>query len=502
MRRASLFTFSFGWLAVFLIGAGLSWAADASLNLPVQKKILKNGLTVLVLEKPGVPVVSFSYMVPVGAQDAPKGKTGLSHMLEHMMFKGTETLGTTSYAKEKPILEAQDKVALAINAENDKLIPSQEKLKNLDEKMKKLQDEQRSVAVVNELWNLYAKNGGLSLNAYTSQDVTNYHITLPANKVLLYATIEEGRLKHPVFREFYSERDVVAQERRWNETMPDRVMWEALCGAAFTASPYKEPVLGWMTDIKKLIRTDAENFYRQAYRPDRAVLAVVGGVKASEVFSIFEKTIGTVPNPPVAPLKPDWSKEPPQTGEKTVKVRFDADPMVMMAWHKPAFPDKDAVTMEILSDILTGGNTSRLNKRLVFDKKMATSVSCMSDFPGDRIPNLFILQFNPSPKMDPAQVMEVINQEIENIRKNGVTNEELDRARRGIKSSTLWQTTSTMGMAEDLAWYQAVYGDWSYFTRYLDMASSVTSKDIQDAVGKYLVPDNRTIATLERTASK
>jgi predicted Zn-dependent peptidase len=328
--------------------------------------------------------------------------------------------------------------------------------------------------------------------------VTNYHITLPANKVLLYATIEEDRLKHPVFREFYSERDVVAQERRWNETMPERVMWEALCGTAFEANPYKEPVLGWMSDIKKLIRTDAENFYRQAYRPDRAVLAVVGGVKASEVFSIFEKTIGTVPNPPVAPLKPDWSKEPPQTGEKMLKVHFEADPLVMMAWHKPAFPDKDAVTLEIL----TGGNSSRLNKRLVFDKKMVTSVSCWSDFPGNRLPNLFIIQFNPSPKQNPEQVMEVINQEIDNIRKNGVTQEELDRARRGIKSGTLWQTTSTMGMAEDLAWYQAVFGDWTFFNRYLDMASSVTSKDIQNVVGKYFVPDNRTIATLERTASK
>ena len=205
---------------------------SSSFTLPVVEKILKNGLTVLVVERPGVPVVSFAFIQPVGAQDAPKGKTGLPHMLEHMMFKGTETIGTKSYAKEKPILDKMDQVAEAENAEKAKDNPDPDKLKALALEMRKLQDEQHQIGVNNELSNLYTLNGGQSLNAWTSQDCTAYTVTLPANKVPVYAAIEKDRISHPVFREFYTERDVVAQERRWRtESSPEGKLYEILQSA-------------------------------------------------------------------------------------------------------------------------------------------------------------------------------------------------------------------------------------------------------------------------------
>src|SRR5258708_21373132 len=178
--------------------------------------------------------------------------------------------------------------------------------------MKDLQNEHHKYVIKDELSSIYTKNGGQSLNAWTSQDVTNYHITLPANKLLLYATVEKDRLTHPVFREFYSERDVVAQDRRWRtECSPDGKLEEALESTAFSASTYKDPTIGWMGDIMKLLRTDAVDFYKQTYRPDRGVLAVVGGVSAAELFPLLAKPLGTVPNPPVAPLKESWTREPP-----------------------------------------------------------------------------------------------------------------------------------------------------------------------------------------------
>src|ERR1700679_3509673 len=205
-QRFCIFAFIFTVLTAFLpLSAQETTDADSSFNLPVVEKVLKNGLTVLVLERPGVPVVSFAFLQPVGAQDAPKGKTGLPHMLEHMMFKGTETIGTKSYAKEKPILDEMDKVAAAVNDERAKPEPSPDKLKALAEQIRKLQDEQHQLGVNNELSNIYTLNGGQSLNAWTSQDATAYTVTLPANKVLLYATIEKDRISHPVFREFYTE---------------------------------------------------------------------------------------------------------------------------------------------------------------------------------------------------------------------------------------------------------------------------------------------------------
>jgi len=515
-------------LSFLLLAPALLWAeGDAKsqdLTLPVVEKVLKNGLRVLVMEKPGVPVVSFSFMMPVGAQDAPKGKTGLPHMLEHMMFKGTETIGTKDYKKEKPILEAMDKVAVEMNQEKAKLEPSIEKLKQLAGEMKKLQEEHHRVVIKDELSSIYSQNGGQSLNAWTSQDVTNYHITLPINKVLLYATIEKDRLSHPVFREFYSERDVVAQERRWRtESSPEGALDEAMESTAFEASPYKDPAIGWMGDIFKLTRMDAMDFYHRAYRPDRGVLAVVGGVKASEILPILEKTLGTVPNPPIPPLKPDWTVEPPQKGAKTAVALFDADPVAAIAWHVPNFPHKESVVLDVLSTILTSGNSSRLVRDLEFKNKIVTSVSASTGYPGDRDPNLFVMQFTPvsSPgynseasKSDPALKLAMlfrvsygiaiaaIEGEIQDIQKNGVTPEELDRARRNAESSFLWEKSTTEGLAQDLAYNQAVHGDWHYVVRYMDMVRGVTSKDIQEVAAKYLVPNNRTIATLERPTSK
>jgi len=472
---------------------------SSSLSIPVIEKNLKNGLKVLVVERPGVPVVSFAFMMPVGAQDAPKGKTGLPHMLEHMMFKGTETIGTLNYKKEKPILEAMDKVALEMNEEKAKLEPSLDRLKQLAAEMKKLQEEHHKVVIKDELSAIYTQNGGQSLNAWTSQDVTNYHITLPANKVLLYATIEKDRLSHPVFREFYSERDVVAQERRWRtESNPEGKLEEALESTAFEASPYKDPAIGWMGDIFKLTRMDAVEFYRKCYRPDRGVLAVVGGVKAEEILPILEKTLGAVPNPSVPPLKPNWTVEPPQKGEKTVKAQFDADPVAMLGWHIPNFPHQDSVRLDVLSTILTSGNTSRLVKDLVFGKKMVTSISSSTGYPGDRNPDLFVMQFNPAPKQSYESVVTAIDAELADIEKNGVKPEELERARRDAESSFLWGKTSPSGLAQDLAYNQAVHGDWRYLEKYLEMVRSVTSQDLQEVASKYLVPDNRTVATLER----
>ncbi len=481
-------------LAPFAAGA-----AGAGFNLPVTQSRLANGMTVLVLPRPGVPVVSFAYIEPVGAQDAPKGKTGLPHMLEHMMFKGTRTIGTRDWARERPILEAQDKVAAAIDAEEDKARPDEARLKGLRARLKELEAADEKLVVKDELSNLYRLRGGANLDAWTSQDATAYTVTLPANQVGFYARVEEDRLSHPVFREFYTERDVVAQERRWrNESTPEGRLFEALQSTAYQAAPYKDPAIGWMGDIRRLLRPDAVRFYRQCYRPDRGVLAVVGGVDPGKVLALFEKTLGRVPNPKIAPLKQDWTREPPQDGEKQVRVLFDADPITAMAWHKPNFPDPRAVALEVLSDILTNGDTSRLVKELVFGRRLVTSISSFDGWPGERDPDLFVLQFDPASGHDSAEVVRAVQAEIAGIQKHGVTPAELKRARRAEEASFLWGKTSTLGMAESLAFDQAVHGDWRWMPRFLDMVREVTSRDIQEAAGRYLVDRNLTIATLQR----
>jgi predicted Zn-dependent peptidase len=255
-----------------------------------------------------------------------------------------------------------------------------------------------------------------------------------------------------------------------------------------------------MSDILKLLRTDAEDFYRKTYRPDQGVLAIVGGVEAKEVLPLLEKTLGAVPNPPVAPLKKEWSKEPPQEGEKAVHATFDADPMAMVGWHMPNFPHPDAVALDVLSSVMTSGNTSRLIKKLVFEKKIVTSVSAETGYPGDRSPCLFVMEFTPASKITTDAALQAIDAEIADIQKNGVAQEELDRAKRGVESGFLWGKVSAAGLAQDLAYNQAVHGDWRYLTKYLEMVRKLTVKDLQAAAQKYLVAKNRTVAYLERPA--
>ncbi len=171
--------------------------------------------------------------------------------------------------------------------------------------------------------------------------------------------------------------------------------------------------------------------------------------------------------------------------------------MAILAWHIPNFPHKDSVTLDVLCDILTSGNTSRLVKNLVLEKKMATSISASTGFPGDRNPDL-MGWFDPAAGQKNEKIIAAIEAEIASIRKKGVTQEELDRARRGAESSYLWGKTSPSGLATDLAYNQAVHGDWRYLKTYIEMVRATTSEDIKQAAGKYLVETNRTTATLER----
>jgi predicted Zn-dependent peptidase len=483
-----------------LFVATLALAAQAQsgdFQLKLEQRKLSNGLTVLVAER-DLPVVALAMVMPAGNMDSPPGMTGLPHMLEHMMFKGTQVIGTKSYAQEKPILDQMDSLEAEINAENAKPSPSAQRLAGLAKSMKELQAKHRQVVVKDELDQIYSRHGGRSLNAFTSQDVTAYHVLLPANQMPVYAALEQDRLAHPVFREFYSERDVVMQERREEESKPGNALWEALGGAAFLVHPYHNPTIGWMKDIKKLLRGDIEAFYKRAYRPDRGVLAVVGGVKADEVFKLLESTVGQVPNPDSAPLDTHYPVEPPQTKERRLEIQFQADPMADIGWHQPGFPDKDALALAVLADILTEGNSSRLVRRLVLKDKLAVSVDGGDAGLGNRAPALFVIQFTPAPGVSMDAVMAAMDDELAKVRKDGVTPEELARASRRVKASFLWAKDSPVGMALDLAEMQAVYGDWKVMDDFVNGVSKVDSAAVQAAAKRYLVDTNRTVAFLKK----
>ncbi len=262
--------------------AAPAWAID--LEKKVVKAKLDNGLTVLMLERKFSPTVSLYIRYRVGAVDEIKGQSGAAHVLEHMMFKGTTTIGTKNYAAEKKLLTQIEQIGQALDNERMKQEKAdQKRIEQLAARLKKLQDEHRRYYIPNEIDRLYTENGGLDMNASTGQDVTTYYVSLPANKIELWARIEADRLLNPVFREFYTERDVILEERRQSvETSPDGKLYESFMSTAYTVHPYGVPIIGWPQDLTYMSQTAIRHIHQKYLSPENIVIAVVGDIDPSK----------------------------------------------------------------------------------------------------------------------------------------------------------------------------------------------------------------------------
>ena len=291
-----------------------------SLEGQVKEYRLKNGMKVLVLERFFAPVVSLYIRFKVGAVDEAEGETGTAHLLEHMLFKGTETLGTKNYGEEKKILTAIDDLAGQIDGEMQKGDKAdQESIAAWREQLQALQREHKEWVIKDEVSALYSQNGAEGLNASTGYDITTYKVSLPSNRIELWASIESDRMATPVFREFYSERDVVAEEpRRRTETQPWGKLYEELTGTAYLAHPYGYPTIGWMSDIQSVTVEMAEEFFETYYGPNNAVCAIVGDIDIEETKALIRRYFGPIPRREEPP--PVLTEEPEQKGERKTDV--------------------------------------------------------------------------------------------------------------------------------------------------------------------------------------
>src|SRR5262245_16251811 len=319
-------------------------------NLTVKK--LKNGLTIMVYRRPVAPVFSFSTYVDVGSAQEVPGITGLAHMFEHMAFKGTPNIGTNDYEAEKKVLDKIDAAYAALDAERHHPDVDPIKVAALEKSFRDLQEEADKFIVKNEFGELVDRYGGIGLNAGTGADSTEYHYSLPSNRVELWAYLESERFMHPVFREFYKERDVVKEERRLRtESTPQGRLFEQFLATAFIAHPYHQPTVGYMSDLNSFSREDAERFYKKHYVPANIVTAIVGDVKPSEVIPILDKYFGRIPKgEKPAPLR---TVEPPQTAEKVIRMPDPAQPAYFEGYHKGAVTDPDEPVYETIGQILS-----------------------------------------------------------------------------------------------------------------------------------------------------
>ncbi|MFQ6104359.1 MAG: M16 family metallopeptidase [Candidatus Glassbacteria bacterium] len=466
----------------------------------VVEYVLPNGLTFLLLERRYPPVFSTNITYKVGSVEEVSGITGIAHLLEHMAFKGTKTIGTTNYRREKKILERIDRLAREIDrlknssSATDSLILAQ-----LEEKLQKARDELGNYVVKDEIGVIYGENGAVGLNASTSEDLTRYYVSLPSNRLELWMFIESERMKGPVFREFYTERDVVMEERRMRTlTNPFGKLYEVFLATAFLAHPYGHPTVGWMSDLERLTVDDARRFFEKYYTPSNCVVAIVGDIDIEKTKRLIDRYFGPVKargRPPRV-----MTVEPLQDGERRADVVFDSEPMLLVGYHKPALPQFDDYVFDMISIILTSGRTSRFYHRLI-ESGMAVNVTS-STYPGDRFPNLFTIYATPRSPYTTSEIEDVIYEELEKLGTVPVDDVELKRAVKKIETSFIRSLASNSGLANRLTYFQSIAGDYRYITGYVDVVKGITKSDIMDVASRYFTKNNRTVASIVKEATE
>ncbi|MEE8278798.1 MAG: pitrilysin family protein, partial [Thermoanaerobaculia bacterium] len=468
----------------------------ASFEARLTEHRLDNGLTFLIYERPGAPVVSFYTYVDAGSAQEVAGITGLAHMFEHMAFKGTGKIGTSDYEAEEKAMAQVDAAYHAYDRERRKSGGADpEKLAQLERSWKEAREVAASYVVKNEFGEIIDRAGGVGLNASTGADATHYYYSLPANKIELWAYLESERFLDPVMREFYTERDVVMEERRLRvDSQPIGRLVEQMLSAAFIAHPYGYPGIGYMSDLESFSREDAVEFYDTHYSPNNMVIAIAGAVKGEAIIPLLERYFGRLPaGPPSPPLR---TVEPEQIAERIVRLPDPSQPLYAEGYLRPAITHPDNAAYDAIADILSTGRTSRLYRRLVRDQKIAAQTGAFNGFPGSKYPNLLLAFAIPSPGHTHEEVQSAIREEIERLKNEPISDEELQMVKTRAKANLIRSLASNTGIARQLAAYQALFGDWRELFRSVERIEKVSQDDIQRVARATFKPTQRTVAMI------
>jgi predicted Zn-dependent peptidase len=489
-------------LAALVVAASSAITAQdlKSFEQKITTKVLPNGLTILICERPDAPVFSYSTFIDAGDVNDPSGESGLAHMFEHLAFKGTSQIGTTDYAAEKVALAKVEAANAAYEAEYLKPVGRDpEKLAALKQAFKQATDEAHKYVVPNQFTDIAERNGAEGLNAETGLDNTMFFWSMPENRLELWAYMESSRLADPVPREFYKERDVVIEERRMRtDSNSEGRLFEQFVATAYVAHPYGRSGIGWPSEVSQINATEAMEFHKKYYVGANIVVAIVGDVNAAKAMPMLEKYFGRVPAGP----KPEemTTVEPKQFAEKTVAIKDPSQPIYMEGYHRPDYRDPDDAVYDAISDIMSNGRVSRLYRSLVRDQQIAAEAEGVSPYPGDKYPSLFVFFAAPLPGHTSQEMATAIHKEIEKLKTTDVTDDELAMYKTRAKADLLRGLADNQGLANDLAEYQTRYGDWRELFLQLDKVDKVTKADIRRVANQVFVSSNRTEAWIETAA--
>jgi len=471
-----------------------------SFEQKITTKVLPNGLTIIICERPEAPVFSYSTFVDAGDVNDPSGESGLAHMFEHLAFKGTSEIGTKDYAAEKVALAKVEEANNAYEAEYLKAVGRDpKKLAELEKAFTEAQTEAHKFVIPNQFTEVAERNGAEGLNAETGLDNTEFYWSMPENRLELWAWLESSRLSDTVPREFYQERKVVIEERRMRtDSNPQGRLEEQFLATAYVAHNYGRSGIGWPSEVSQITATEAMAFHKKYYVGSNIVVSVVGDVKASEAMPMLEKYFSRVPAGP----KPEemTTVEPKQFAEKTVVIKDPSQPLYFEGYHRPDYHDPDDAVYDAISDIMSNGRVSRLYRSLVRDQQIAAGAEGASPYPGDKYPSLFIFIAAPLPGHTPQQMRDAIHKEIDKLKTADVTDEELAMYKTRTRADLLRGLADNQGLANTLAEYQTRYGDWRELFLQLDNVDKVTKADIRRVANKIFIESNRTEAWTETAA--
>ena len=478
-------------------------------GLPIEEHVLSNGMKILLVPQHIAPTISGVWIAHVGSVNERPGITGISHLFEHMMFKGTHVIGTRDYEKDVRLIDEQERVREEMRAELSKMRLAQRRgeiedltkpesrtprYRELEARFDSLVAEQRANMIKNEFELVLQKNGATGVNAMTTEDFTVYFETVPANKLELWFWIEADRLRNRVFREFYSERDVVFEERRRSlESTPTGKFDESLNATFWDSSPYLWDVIGWPSDLANITKAQADEYYATYYAPQNLTAFLVGDFDPKAAVALAEKYLGSIPAG-TRPVPEVITQEIPSLAEKRFYAEAETNPSTEIRWHTVAFEHKDGPALEVLAELLNGP-TGRLQRNLVLGGGLATSARAEQD--GRKYEGLFTISAECKEGHTPEELEKAIYGELDRLQKEPVSAEELQKVKNRYLASAYRQVSSSFALLFRYALAEG-RGTWRDADLIDQQVQAVSAADVQRAVGRYFLKENRLVAIWTR----
>ena len=487
---------------------GLRLAAALALLAPLaaqefgdlQKEIsdftLPNGFHFIVAERHRAPVVAFDTIVIAGSVNDPAGQNGMARLMERMAFKGTEAIGSKNWAAEKQALQQIETLYDALDGARSRPYGDAAAVEELDSKVRDALEKADALSQADDWRAAIAENGGANLGATASFTHMDYRYSLPSNCAEAWFALESQHFLHPVFRDFYKEREAMAAEYKTTDANPQGRLFQDFLAAAFEVQPYRNPVYGWSSTIPQIRLTDAKAFYEKYFAPSNIEIGIAGDITPAEARRLAEKYFGPIParTSPAAVMTAD----PPQSGPKSIVVTSNM-PLVLVGYKRPNQYDKDDLAFDLLAMALAHDQNGFIYRDLVTAKHLALTVESAPTFPDGRFTNLFVFMVQPAPGHTPDEVLKALESSLAQYERSDADTPDLTRAKARARSLVLGHLETNEELAKILPLYAADYGSWKRIFSVFDQLNKISAADLQRVAARYFNASGRTMASNARS---